>query len=409
MLPEPHRYGLITRVHLQRQVGGEHDRRVPLRRVVRIRHQVGRRVVRRNPLRRSRRALRLHPFVGKQVLQILRRKLRRCRRPRAFQSARHRVNAVPLPALVLPTHPLLFHAPSRGLHAHALVRRMRPVGFSKRVPTGNQRQRLFVIHRHPAKRLANVLRRRQRIRVPIRPFRIHVDQPHLHRRQRLLQLPVPGVALVAHELPFRSPVNQLRFPVIGAAAGKAEGLEAHVLHGHVPSQHHQVAPGKLLPVLLFHRPQQAPRLVQVPVVGPAVQWVEPLLPAVGAAAPIQSTICPRAMPRHADEERPVVAIVGRPPGLRGRQRLVDVLLDGLQIKRRKRLGVVEVLPIRVRLRRILPQRRQIQLLRPPELIRLRRLRRRQHAHRHSGEKRLKDSLHDWSDANLSRTPATSHL
>jgi tRNA(Phe) wybutosine-synthesizing methylase Tyw3 len=65
------------------------------------------------------------------------------------------------------------------------------MGLAERVSAGDQRNRLLVIHRHARKGLANVPRRGHRIRLAVRPFRIHVDQAHLHRAQRILQLRSP--------------------------------------------------------------------------------------------------------------------------------------------------------------------------------------------------------------------------
>ena len=48
-----------------------------------------------------------------------------------------------------------------------------------------------------------------------------------------------------------------------------------------------------------------------------------------------------------DEQRPVVAVVGRPPVLRRRHHVDDVLLQRLDVEGLERLGVVEVLAHRV--------------------------------------------------------------
>src|SRR5262249_61231905 len=84
----------------------------------------------------------------------------------------------------------------------------------------------------------------------------------------------------------------------------------------------------LAAVLLLDRPQQPARLVEVRVVRPAVQRREALLTGAGAASPVVDPISACGVPRHPDDQRPVVAVVGRPPFLRGRQHLLDVLLHG---------------------------------------------------------------------------------
>src|SRR3546814_2796218 len=57
------------------------------------------------------------------------------------------------------------------------------------------------------------------------------------------------------------------------------------------------------------------RLVEIAIVGPAVERGEALLPGIRAAAAVGGTIRARAVPRHADEEGAVMSVVGRPPRL----------------------------------------------------------------------------------------------
>ena len=138
------------------------------------------------------------------------------------------------------------------------------------------------------------LRRGQRIRIAVRAFRIHVDQAHLHGRQRILE--------IARESPSSSeehravldsgsharsasppshvsaPVHVLvRLPDVLAPAAETESLEAHGFERDVAREDHQVGPGNLAAVLLLDRPQQPARLVEADVVGPAVERREALL------------------------------------------------------------------------------------------------------------------------------------
>ena len=88
---------------------------------------------------------------------------------------------------------------------------------------GNERNRLLVIHRHARKGLADIARRGNRVRLSIRPFRIHIDQTHLHRSQRIRQITIAAVALVRQPLAFRAPVDVLfGLPHILAPAAKTE-------------------------------------------------------------------------------------------------------------------------------------------------------------------------------------------
>ena len=70
------------------------------------------------------------------------------------------------------------------------------MGFAEAVTTRNQRNRLFIVHRHAAEGLANVSRRGNRVRLAVRPFRIHIDEAHLHGAQRIGELTLTGIARV---------------------------------------------------------------------------------------------------------------------------------------------------------------------------------------------------------------------
>ena len=96
----------------------------------------------------------------------------------------------------------------------------------------------------------------------------------------------------------------------------------------LPARIIEVGPGDLAAVLLLDRPEEAARLVEADVVGPAVERREALLAAARAAAAVTDAIGAGAVPGHADEEAAVVAEVGRPPLLRVGHQRVQVLLDG---------------------------------------------------------------------------------
>ena len=54
----------VARVELERKIGGEHDRGMPPRGIVRVWHKLGRLLVRRDPLRCAAGAFALDPVVG---------------------------------------------------------------------------------------------------------------------------------------------------------------------------------------------------------------------------------------------------------------------------------------------------------------------------------------------------------
>ena len=187
------------------------------------------------------------------------------------------------------------------------------------------------------------------------------------------------VALIAEPGSLRTPVEIFRLPGVDAPAAEPEGLEAHRLERDVACQHEQVGPRDPLPVLLLDRPEQAAGLVEVGVVGPAVERGEPLAAVAGAAAAVLDAVGAGGVPAQPDHQAAVVAEVGRPPVLRGGEDLGDVPLEGLDVELRELLGVAEVLAERVALGRVGVQHGQVELVGPPVLVRARtsaRLRRR---------------------------------
>ncbi len=240
------------------------------------------------------------------------------------------------------------------------------MGLAEGVTAGNQRDRFFVVHRHAAERFANIPGRRERIRIAVRPFRIDVDQTHLHGGERILKITVAAVALVRQPLAFGAPVDVLfGLPDIRAPAAETERLEAHRLEGDVAREDHKVGPGNLVAVFLLDRPQQPARLVEVHVVRPAVERRETLLARSGAAAAVADAVGAGAVPRHANEQRPIVAKVGRPPILRVRHQRGEVLLHRLNVELLELLGVVECLAHRIGQAGVLVQNLKAQLVRPP--------------------------------------------
>ena len=60
---------------------------------------------------------------------------------------------------------------------------------------GNQCHGLFVAHGHASESSANVMRRRDRVGLAVRAFRVDVNQAHLHGGQRVFK--VAGLARFA--------------------------------------------------------------------------------------------------------------------------------------------------------------------------------------------------------------------
>ena len=315
-------------------------------------------------------ALRQLPLIAEQVLEEAVVPLHRVLGPSDLEPAGDRVVARAGAEAVLPAEALLLDGGALGFRTDKFRRVGSAMGLAERVAAGDQRDRLFVVHRHAREGLTDVARRGDRIRLAVRTLGVDVDQAHLHGGERILELPVAAVALVGQPLALRTPVDVvLRLPDVHASAGETGRLEAHRFQRAVPGEDHQVAPGELPAVFLLDRPQQQARLVEVRIVGPAIEGGEALGARAAAAAAVADAVGARAVPRHADEQRPIMAVVGWPPVLRRGHQREDVRFHGFQVEGLELLGVVEVLPHRIGQRRVLVEDRQIQPVRPPELVR----------------------------------------
>ncbi len=322
----------------------------------------------RDPLIGTRRALLELPFEAEQVLEEVVAPLRGRRGPGDLETAADGVAALARAVAAPPAQALGLEW--RCLRFRADVRRgARSVRLAERMPTGDQRDRLLVVHRHAPERVADVLRGRERVRVAVGALRIDVDEAHLDGRERIGKVPGAAVALVREPRALGAPVHVIGLPHVLAAAPEAEGREAHRLQGAVAREDDQVRPRDPAAVLLLDRPQQPARLVEVHVVRPAVERCEPLLAAGAAAAPVADPVRARAVPGHPDEQAPVVAEVGRPPVLRGRHELEDVALDGLEVELRELVRVGEVLAHRIRQGGVLAELREVELIGPPIPVR----------------------------------------
>src|SRR5882672_20486 len=319
---------------------------------------------------RTGRALGQFPFVAEQVPEEVVAPLRWRRAPGDFEAAGDRISPFAGAKTALPAEALLLDAGAFRLRTHQ-GRVAGAVGFTEGVAASNQCDGLLVVHRHTTERFTNIHGGREGIRLAVWPFRIDVDQPHLHGAERVLQIALAGVAFVRQPLAFGAPVDVLvGLPAVFAAAAETERLEAHRFKGDVAGQNVKVGPGDFPAVFLLDWPQQPPRLVEVHVVRPAVERRETLLAIAGAAAAVADAVRARAVPRHTDEQSPVMAKVGRPPILRVRHQGIEVLDHGIEVEALEFLGVVERLAHRIGQRGVLVENLKVQLVRPPVTVRV---------------------------------------
>ena len=348
LLRDPAELGVLPKRH----VGGRHHRRDALVGIVRCRRHVLVLLVDRLPLLRPRGRAHQLIFIVEQQPEIILRPFGRRIHPRPFDAAGDGVLAETALVSARPAKALERNVRAFGSRIDQ-ARVARAVRLAERMAARRQRDRLLMVHRHALEGDLDVARRLQRVGIAARPFRIDVDEAHLDRRQRMLQLQLAvgldaRLGALADPFLLGAPVDvALSLEHVRAPAAESEDRTAHVLDRHVAGENEEVGPADVLPVLLLDRPKQAPRLVEIAVVRPAVERSEALLAAVRAAPPIGRAIGARRVPGHTDHERPVMPVVGRPPGLAvGHQRL-EVVLQRLIVELLERLGIVEVVAHRV--------------------------------------------------------------
>ena len=202
ILQETPRDLFVDRVEPQREIGRQHGRRDPLRRVVRVRHGAGAGAIFRLPLLRAGRALGQFPFVAEEVLEETVAPLRRRGGPGDFQAAGDRVAAFARAEAVLPAEALLFEAGRFRLSAPRaspapapwVLPKVWPPAISATVSSS------FMAMRPKVSRMS--FARPDRIGIAVRAFGVDVDQAHLHRGQRILQIARVDVTVrvvVGHE------------------------------------------------------------------------------------------------------------------------------------------------------------------------------------------------------------------
>src|SRR5690606_6704278 len=155
VLEVPPRDRAVDRVLAERDVSGQHRRRVTLVRVVRVGDAARARAVLRPPLVGARRALGQLPLVAEQVPQEVAGPLGRRGGPGDLQAAGDRVGALAGAEGALPAQALLLDRGGLGVGADVLGR-AGAVRLAEGVATGDEGDGLLVVHRHPAERLTDV-------------------------------------------------------------------------------------------------------------------------------------------------------------------------------------------------------------------------------------------------------------
>ncbi|SGD89880.1 Uncharacterised protein [Mycobacterium tuberculosis] len=231
---------LIDRIHPQREVSGQHRRGAPWP-AERVRDGAGTGAVLGGVLPSASRALRQLPLVAVQDLEETVVPFRRGVRPYDLDAVGDRVLTGSGAIRALPAQAHLLQRSSLGFGADQ-IGRAGAMGLTESVTADDQRRCFDVVHGHAPKRLANVDRRGHGVRVAVRPLRVHVDQPHLHRGQRVLQIPLTAVTLIAEPGGFLAPIDLIGLPLVDPAEAEPERLEAHRFQRAVAGENNQVRP-----------------------------------------------------------------------------------------------------------------------------------------------------------------------
>ena len=362
--------GVVCRIHLQAHVRIRHHRHHALGRVGRVNRHVLFLDADGAPLVCTGRGFGQFPLIAEQQVEIAHVPLRRVLGPCAFDAGGHGIGCSAVQVRVHPAKALILD-PARFRLCAQQARIAVAMGLADGVATGGQRRGFLIVHRHAGEGDAHLLGGVFRVRHTVHAFGVHVDQAHMHGRQRriervgLLDVLV-ALGCIAHELILGAPVDVLlRVPDVFTAKGEAIGVQAHILIGDGARQQDQVGPAQLVAVLLLHRPQQAARLVEVAVIGPGVEGGKADVAACAATAPVHHPVRPGGVPGEADHQAAVMTPVCRPPVLTFVQQGLHIRLHGVEIQRLHFLTVVEVGAHRVCLAVMLVQDVQIQRGRPP--------------------------------------------
>ena len=175
------RYLTISRIFLHCHICGGHHQFCAFAGIFRIGRVVFVRQINGFPLMGTGRTFGQLPLIPEQHIKIAVIPFGGGGGPGAFNAAGNGVTAHTAFKLALPAKAHIFQIaglrfyPDQGGVAGT-------VRFTKGMTACSQRYRLIIVHRHPLKGVANVPARRNRIRFTIRPFRINVNQAHLHGR-----------------------------------------------------------------------------------------------------------------------------------------------------------------------------------------------------------------------------------
>ena len=251
---EPFGNFAIARIFPHRHVGCCHHRWHAHRGIFGIRCHIFLLLIDRVPDIRASRAFYQLPLITKQKVEIAIVPFCRIGCPRTFDTTGDGVTPFAFAMCAYPAKAHLFNRSTFWLNPDqiSITCTMR---FTECMTTCGQGDSFFVIHRHSGKCFTNIAGTCQRIGIAIRPFRIHIDQSHLHGRQRMRQIAITRITAIRQPVCFKTPVNIFfRCPYVWTTATVTKGFAAHRLDSDITCQNQKIGPANLLAIFLFDRP-----------------------------------------------------------------------------------------------------------------------------------------------------------
>ena len=185
---------------------------------------------------------------------------------------------------------------------------------------------------------------RERIRFAARALRdSRRSGPSDRRRTGLASSPVAAVALVAEPGVFGPQKISSGSQMSGRPKPKPNVLNPIDSMATLPAKTSRSAQEIFRPYFFLIGQSSRRALSRFALSGQLLSGAKRCCAVAATAAAVGDAVGAGGVPRHADEERPVVAVVGRPPVLRGGHHLDEVPLQRLDVEGLELSRVIEVL------------------------------------------------------------------
>ena len=210
------------------------------------------------------------PFVAEQGFEIT--VIPSCWRgcPRAFKSTGNCAAAAACAETILPTQTHFLNRRGLWLWTNILIWIRCAVCLSKCVPARNERDSFLIVHCHARECFANVVCRSQWIGCSVWTLGVDINQSHLHCGKRICKFALTRISLFCKPFLLAAPICFIRLPHILTATAKSKCFKSHGFQRNIAGENDQISPRNLFAILLLDGPHQAPRFVQIDIVGPTI-------------------------------------------------------------------------------------------------------------------------------------------